>query len=741
MRKLLLLILLLIVFFAQAQKVSTQQFIVRKITFKTSDQIIPVNGVFVEINKVKFKSNSEGSFTANIPVTKDMGFFISKVTAPGYILSIPEDLTKKLHLSSDPIVIVLADINAVKVEREKIVQNNKKVLERQESKIKEEVQKNQILLDSLKNKNEEYVRIAEDLEVVKRQLAVFQEKKDYIEAKIDSIADVLSLIDVVSLSIEEQKRVEKEKNGEWIDALTDQLLSKIDERISSEYETRLTQLNHYLQIIADEYYKTYIKESEYEVADYFIDNYRKYVWNSISEYENEKKSKAIDKLLSIMLDEEVKDIVNEHVQNYKSDWKSKVKSGDKNIKETNLDVEKKKKTCQKAKTEFLSIALYSDRAMQLDDLKSLYRDIININPNFLETYSKAHPVFFQRCQTIATDSVGKYLKEYKAEDYFKLSKEDWFEIHYSIERTIETQDFFKDSKIVYDFKEDMRDISVINAMNVLAEKNNFFVDEKKTKIMNAEYEPIYKKIKSLDSEKKCQSMLKWEKNKYDVAMAQTYDQYKNEYKQYLDFLYPIVMVFINPIEEKYNTDDALYVWENSLINDMFSFCREPIRDHYELLIDIDGIKGGDKCWDIIQAIIAYETIRLIDNHNNRYSQFKQREKENENNTIQSLKRAITAFATKEDVVAYLITHTFKCDNLLTWYDADMSKFYMDDGKGPMTFHIKYFAVQEWNENTAKIKIYVGELPIIVTIKLNGSNSKYIESIAGENREYGVVEKE
>ena len=65
-----------------AQRVSTQQFMVRKITFKATDQIVPINGISVEINKAKFRSDKTGQFTANIPVSKDMGFYISNITAP-----------------------------------------------------------------------------------------------------------------------------------------------------------------------------------------------------------------------------------------------------------------------------------------------------------------------------------------------------------------------------------------------------------------------------------------------------------------------------------------------------------------------------------------------------------------------------------------------------------------------------------------------------------------------------------
>ena len=65
MRKIIVIILCFIACInINAQRVSTQQFMVRKITFKVNDQIVPINGVSVEINKAKFRSDKAGLFTA-----------------------------------------------------------------------------------------------------------------------------------------------------------------------------------------------------------------------------------------------------------------------------------------------------------------------------------------------------------------------------------------------------------------------------------------------------------------------------------------------------------------------------------------------------------------------------------------------------------------------------------------------------------------------------------------------------
>ena len=182
-RYLLSLVLICSVMTTSAQRISTQQFMVRKITFSAQDPIVPISGIFVEINNVKFRSDTEGAFVANIPISNDLGFNISNVHAPGYILSVPEDLSKRVYLSSNPIVIVLADIEAVKNERERILANNRREISKYEAKIKVEVEKTANLLSQLKSKDEEYTRVLNELEAAQKQLKAFQENRSVFEAK------------------------------------------------------------------------------------------------------------------------------------------------------------------------------------------------------------------------------------------------------------------------------------------------------------------------------------------------------------------------------------------------------------------------------------------------------------------------------------------------------------------------------------------------------------------------------
>ena len=213
-------------FSCYAQKISTQKFVVRKITFTADDQIVPISGVNVEINKANFRSDKNGQFLANIPVGSDNGFYISKISAPGYIVSYPEDLTQKLFLTSNQFVIVLADPNAVKAEKDKIRYNHQVALAKQEEQLKAQVKKNVELLSEIELKDANYKNLLEELEKAKQPLESFKNAKVDIEAKIDSLSENLSMIDYASLGNAEKEQLEKQKQGEWITAIIDEVLSQ-----------------------------------------------------------------------------------------------------------------------------------------------------------------------------------------------------------------------------------------------------------------------------------------------------------------------------------------------------------------------------------------------------------------------------------------------------------------------------------------------------------------------------------
>ena len=102
-------------------------------------------------------------------------------------MSIPEDLSKKVYLSSNQCVIVLADINAVKAERNRIYNNNKAALAKQEERLNAEVKKNQELLNKIEEQESEYNSVLAELEKTKRQLESFYNAKANLEEKIDEL--------------------------------------------------------------------------------------------------------------------------------------------------------------------------------------------------------------------------------------------------------------------------------------------------------------------------------------------------------------------------------------------------------------------------------------------------------------------------------------------------------------------------------------------------------------------------
>lgn len=297
-----------------AQRVSTQQFMVRKITFKANDQIVPINGVSVEINKAKFRSDKTGQFTANIPVSKDMGFYISNITAPGYIVSIPEDLSKKIYLSSNQCVIVLADINAVKTERNRIYNNNKAALAKQEERLNAEVKKNQELLNKIKKQESEYNSILAELEKAKRQLESFNNAKANLVEKIDSMSDNLSVVDYASLEYDEQIRLEKEKNGEWIDVIVDEVISKLETNFSTKHSNELNEFEKAINDISNDYYQNFIKGNQPFATNFFTYHYNGYLRASINEM-RKKKNKVLDRILDKIIEEDLENILEKHIGN------------------------------------------------------------------------------------------------------------------------------------------------------------------------------------------------------------------------------------------------------------------------------------------------------------------------------------------------------------------------------------------------------------------------------------------
>lgn len=307
-----------------AQRVSTQRFMVRKITFNARDQIVPIKGVDVEINKAKFRSNDTGQFTANIPVSKDMGFYISNINAPGYIVSIPEDLSKKIYLSSNQCVIVLADINAVKAERNRIYNNNKAALAKQEERLKAEVKKNQELLNRIEKQELEYNSVLAELEKTKRQLESFNNAKTNLEVKIDSLSYSLSMVDYASLGHDEQIRLEKDKDGEWVDIIVDDVISKLEMNLNTNQDKVLSDFENKIDSISNDYYQKFIKGSHTIAADQFVNRYYDYLYYVVKEMIKEK-SNVLDKLLLKVVEEDIYNLLEKNINDCIEKWRKNIK--------------------------------------------------------------------------------------------------------------------------------------------------------------------------------------------------------------------------------------------------------------------------------------------------------------------------------------------------------------------------------------------------------------------------------
>lgn len=723
-----------------AQRVSTQQFMVRKITFKVNDQIVPINGVSVEINKAKFRSDKAGLFTANIPVAKDMSFYISNITAPGYIVSIPEDLSKKVYLSSNQFVIVLADINAVKAERTRIYNNNKAALAKQEERLNSEVKKNQELLKKFDKKESEYNEVLAELEKVKRQLESFNNAKSNLEEKIDSLSDNLSMVDVASLDSDEQKRIEKEKDGEWIDAIVDEVISELETNLNTKHSSELIEVNKQIKKISDDYYQQFIKGNTSFATNYFAYHYDGYLRTKVSDM-RKKKDKVLDRILDKIIEEDLDELIKNHVDSCNTKWK---------MKETNEneDYQRAPKTLKSAKEDFLNWALYPGKWSAMQKISNLKWHYSGPGPDkaIVATLKKIYSGFYNQCKTSST----KY-----AEKFNSLTNEDLYKLAYDHHRQdimrIEIQEAIREDFTdeadypYYDFMDLLMYISATEAMEPLRIRYAELIENDIKQIENQTFPSIESKIKPISSEKRHDNVLSWADTKNIELFREQYSKLSQTYPEYTSFLYPIVMQFMQPIITKYDCDEALYTWESSMDNDVMKYCFHAIRNYSDELSYIPNVKGSnDKCMDIVRAIVEIEKQKIIDNHNEKINNVKLAKQKEEETTLANMKkRNIKKFAKEEDIIAFLATHKYvnKDFGKSSWYDSKISKWYMDFGHVETYYDISYEIV-EWNSNSAKLKLKIdrGGAPIIVQIQLNSNSSSYSESLGTETRHFSVIDK-
>ena len=740
MKKLLLSIVAIITALnINAQRVSTQQFMVRKITFKANDQIVPINGVSVEINKAKFRSDKTGQFTANIPVSKDMGFYISNITAPGYIVSIPEDLSKKIYLSSNQCVIVLADINAVKTERNRIYNNNKAALAKQEERLNAEVKKNQELLNKIKKQESEYNSLLAELEKAKRQLESFNNAKANLVEKIDSMSDNLSVVDYASLEYDEQIRLEKEKNGEWIDVIVDEVISKLETNFSTKHSNELNEFEKAINDISNDYYQNFIKDNQPFAINFFTYHYNGYLRASINEM-RKKKNKVLDRILDKIIEEDLENILEKHIGNCQKNWK--VKESD--VKSKNLKPEVQK-TLKSAKEDFLSWALYPDRENSLRQVMKPQWNISNVDNGISNTLKKVYPNYYNQSKNAADKYVEKYKKITKEELYKFSDQSQRAMIRIEIEEEIREQfnGIRDDKSIPYnEFINDLESIVADESLEPLRKAYNEFVDNDIKEVKKNTFKSIESKIRPISQERHHTNTLSWESDKRIEEYNNNYTELKKDYPEYTDFLYPIVMQFMQPIINKYDCDDALYTWKSSMEHDVSEYCYYPIRQYSNILSHIPNVAGSDdKCMDIVHTIIEIEKDKIVNNHNKRLMNIKEVKAKEEKQAIANMKSNKNRFDKEEDIIAFLATHKFvnKELEISSWYNSQITKWYISLGQIEGSYDINYTII-EWNRNSAKLKLTGGGAPTIVNIVLNSKSASYSESCAGETRKYSVIDK-
>ena len=725
---------------ANAQRLSTQQFLVRKITFSADDQIVPISGVSVEINQARFRSDQAGQFTANIPVSNDMGFYISNITAPGYIVSIPEDLSKKIYLSSNQYVIVLADINAVKNERDRIYNNNKAAIARHEERLNAEIKKNQELLNEIAKKSSEYNTISAELEKARQQLESFKKAKTDMENKIDSLSAHLSLVDVASLSPEEQTRLKMEKEGKWIDAIVDEVISQIESNINTKYRKKLNEFEILMEEISNDYYHKFIEGNQPFAVNYFASSYDEYLRVTIS---NMKKNKdnVIDRMLNKVIEEDINEIIGEYSDKCNEKWRIKNIGTDSKVLEAGAP-----RGLESAKEDFLSWAMYPDKERSL---RQVWKPIWNnqsIDEGVINTLRKVYPDYYSLCKNAADKHVEKY-KDMTGEELYNLADEsERAKIRLATEDAIRVKaiESGKISSIYYEFEGVMYYAVAMEALEPLRNKYNALVEKDIKEVEKMDFPSLASKIRPISPQDEKSTEINWENDKYIESYRSEYEKYEIEYPEYTSFLYGIVMEFLQPIINKYSDDKALRVWKSLMDDDVDEYCFLPIRNYQNRLSYIPNVAGSDKmCMNIVRAIIEIEKDKIITDHNERIRNAKKVEEKKEQTAIANLKTNKRRFDNEKDILAFLATHKFVNEEYerSSWFDSKITKMFLWMGQFEASNEISYTII-EWNSNSAKLKVKSnrGGSPIIVSIQINSTSASYSESCSGMTINYSVIDK-
>ena len=716
------------------QKISTQAFNVRKITYSSKDQVEPISGIFVDINNVKLRSDNQGQFVANIPVNKDFSFHIKSIHAPGYIVSIPEDLSQKLYLSSNPIFIVLADIDAVKRERSRIEAANKRAIAEYEAKINSEIEKNDALLRTIATKDQEYAQIAAELDRAKQELRQFRDHKLHWEQKVDSLATTLSLVDFQTLPTNEQQRIEGEKNGEWMNALIKDVLKELDAQVTSDMESIIDKLQAYLDNMAKDYEDKYIKAGS-SLIPYFTQAYSDFAYGCVSKEFDNGDRLGMDLIIYKSLEDKFEDMLREHIRISTAKWYELI--DDEQTSQTTH--QQKGKSIKEAEKEFLHWALYPKRNDLLHDIKGSYQLESDYSES-LKIFENSHPEFVKLCQNIA----NKYREMYAAysdDKILSIKYEEWYELNNNIVEDIYSQEFCRESSIYYDFKNTIVYIVAQDAVNELRVRNNNLIDAQKRVIYDAKLDSIHTDLKSIDQEEKCSYFLKWEQSKYVDSERAEYEKFKAEYPDYFSFLEKLVLQFMAPIKEKYSSDKALYVWQSAMKDDVTNYCWYPFRNNVNFLKHIEGVKGSDtECLDIVRAIINIEKAKLVDEHNRLVEETDKDTDKKKFKTIDCLKTSGAIFNSETDVIKFLTTYKFTDDDvnrMSIWYDEEITK---QHNTYNYYFTIDSYTIVEWSGKHAKLKLMLMGNPVDVSIDIDDEMAIYTEVWSHVTKRYRIDAK-
>lgn len=557
--------------------------------------------------------------------------------------------------------------------------------------------------------------------------------------KIDSLSDNLSILDYATLNKIDQVRITEEKDGKWIDEVVDEAINKLEKNLNTNYRKKLQEFNDTLNNISGDYYQKFIKGNNQSVAiNYFAYHYQSYLLERI--YNKEKENyKVFDRMLDKIMEDDISDIFRNHTDSCYNKWR--VKNADNSIDESNP---KPVKTLVSAEEDFLNYAMYPDKWDAIRDAKKPQWCTQSINNEVLSTLKKVYSPFYNQCEKTSKKYVEKFDSLTNDELYQFASQEKRSKIEIEIKNKIRLS-FSKETIYPYqEFAEIILHTAVEESLEHLRDKYNNLIKQDIQQIENHPFPRIDTKILPISSEKHCANTITWDTNENIEYDRNKYNKLMQDYPEYTSFLNLIVMKFMQPIIDKYDCEDALFTWKTSMEDDVAKYCFQAIKKYENKLSSIPNVDGSDnKCMIIVQTIVEIEKEKMTINHNERIKDLKKKNEKEEQMMTDKLKNDKKRFDKEKDVLDFLATHIFVNNDLecSSWYNSNISKWYMKYGQTEGHYDITY-TITDWNTNSAKIKIYIGNggMPVIIDIKLGKDYASYSEICGGETRKFSVTNK-